>query len=671
MAEPTPVQFSKLYRDVFTEYLKPKHLTPNGDADVLNVLKTALQLEDELPGVNAINKMAYIPTRFGVEFKHIVNAHSAFIEMHRNKLTTLQELYENNAKDHKAANIWCCYMHAFLHGLDISPCGRNALIAALPIPDAEPYKALPYAQEAPPAVESLKKYFSDFTKALGALEKVAKAGYLNIASYDLVIEIVIDKIYVRYANGSHKNYVGKPFNIPQTIQNTYQVSLKSKTVEKALPSNIEQAAVPNQVKKLQEHIRSVKREILPKQYGLFQVTEGLAGLNKALSASVVLGFFVQNKAETELGQLSNDPVLNALQVVAGMYAPKGGLERHASQALSELEKLTNQKNLQPGKWISYFEQKGAGTALTLVRNVVINANTALAGVGAMFEFFNWMEADYKSDEIGKTAALLSMVGGLAIEGGIGALGILASTSTLSASTLTLLTGLSYATLGIDILLVGIAIIYNQFTPEDIELWAKHGFWGNSSNYWGEPNQEKAYEWTKERITAFKTQFDSSKFEYSNSQLITNDNVRLYRIEMQRYLNSTAEITLTLDTKNPRKIEVNYPGIYTEQDVQEIRIEKLVGHTMTMAYPTNENRQLTLEKEKIHIVTTFEKEGQATLTIQNETLPYMNIITYREDVDSGTIAYEELKAISIKVSVPRYQGNKSRKHSKYTTFVLKK
>ncbi|MBN6067308.1 hypothetical protein HYE54_00530, partial [Aggregatibacter actinomycetemcomitans] len=466
--EPAPINFSKLYREVFADCLKPEHLTANGDADVLNVLKAELQLEDELPGVNAINKMAYIPTRFGTQFKHLVNVHCAFIEKHRDKLSTLQRLYQDNGNDGGAANAWCCYMHGFVHGLDISPYGRNALIAALPLPDAPSYKAPPYAQQAPAAVESLKRYLSDLTKALGGLEKVAKAGYLNIASYDLVIDILIDKIYVRYASSSHKGYIGKPFSVPQTIRQTYQANLNSKEIEKILPSHRSQAALPKQVRNLQNHIRSLKTNLAPTQYGLFQLTEGLAGLNKALSASVILGFFVQNKAETELGQLGNDPFLASLQVIAGMYAPKGGLERHTSQALSELEQLTARKSLQQNKWISYFEQKGAGNMLTRIRNAIINVNTALAGVGAMFEFFNWVEADYKSDEVGKTAALLSMGGGLAIEGAIGALGVLAGSSTLSAGTLTLLTGLSYATLGIGIVLVTIGIIYNQFSPEDIE-----------------------------------------------------------------------------------------------------------------------------------------------------------------------------------------------------------
>lgn len=293
--EPAPIKFSQLYQKVFSDSINSEHLKANGDADVLNVLKAELQLEDELPGVNAINKMAYIPTRFGTFFKNVVNAHSAFIATHSNKLSALYDLYAGDPEDLEAASVWCCYMHGFLHGLDISPYGRNALIAALPIEDADAYKAPPYAQQATPAVESLKKYLSDFTKALGALEKAAKTGYLNIATYDLVIELVIDKIYVRYASSSYKGYVGKPFSVPQTIQATYQAKLNTKEIEKVLPTHRSQAAAPKHVKRLQENIRSLKVNMAPRQYGLFQVTEGLAGLNKALSASVVLGFLYKTK----------------------------------------------------------------------------------------------------------------------------------------------------------------------------------------------------------------------------------------------------------------------------------------------------------------------------------------------------------------------------------------
>ena len=669
--EPAPIKFSQLYQKVFSDYINSEHLKANGDADVLNVLKAELQLEDDLPGVNAINKMAYIPTRFGKFFKNVANAHSAFIATHSNKLSALYDLYDGNPEDIDAANAWCCYMHGFLHGLDISPYGRNALIATLPIEDADAYKAPPYAQQATPAVESLKKYLSDFTKALGALEKVAKTGYLNMATYDLVIELVIDKIYVRYASSSHKGYVGKPFSVPQTIRSTYQATLNTKEIEKILPTHRSQAAVPKHVKKLQESISSLKVDMAPRQYGLFQITEGLAGLNKALSASVALGFFVQNKAETELGKLGNDPFLASMQVIAGMYAPKGGLEQHTSQALTELEQLTSRKNLQQSKWISYFEQKGAGSALTRIRNAIINVNTGLAGIGAMFEFFNWVEADYKSDKVGKTAALLSMGGGLAIEGAIGSLGMLASSS-LSAGTLTLLTGLSYATLGIGIVLITIAIIYNYFAPEDIELWAENGFWGKSKLYWGEPNQEKAYEWLVKRPEVFQDQFDKSKFKYNNNLLVINDTVHFYRIEMQRYLKSVAEVVVTLDSANSRKILVNYPGIYTERDAQEIKIKTMIGYKDnkgSLYYQSNDNR-FELLLNKLDVIKKLETEGVASLTILNKKLPYLYTVNGNHPMGIGEVSYDELSSIELSVSVPNYQGNKYYKTSKQTKLRLK-
>lgn len=669
--EPAPIKFSQQYQKVFSDSINSEHLKANGDADVLNVLKAELQLEDDLPGVNAINKMAYIPTRFGKFFKNVANAHSAFIATHSNKLSTLYDLYDSNPEDIGAARAWCCYMHGFLHGLDISPYGRNALIAALPIEDADAYKAPPYAQQATSAVESLKKFFADFTKALGALEKVAKTGYLNIATYDLVIELVIDKIYIRYANSSHKSYVGESFNEPKIIRSTYQAKLSTKEIEKILPTHLSQAPLPKHIKALRENISSLKVEKAPRQYDLFQITERWAGLNKALSASVGLGFFVQNKAETELGKLGNDPFLASMQVIAGMYAPKGGLEQHTSQALTELEQLTSRKNLQQSKWISYFEQKGAGSTLTRIRNAIINVNTGLAGVGAMFEFFNWVEADYKSDEVGKTAALLSMGGGLAIEGAIGSLGMLAGSS-LSAGTLTLLTGLSYATLGIGIVLITIAIIYNYFAPEDIELWAENGFWGKSKLYWGTPNQKKAYEWMVKRPDVFKEQFDSSKFEYSNNQLIINDSVHFYRIEMQRYLKSVAELVVTLDSANPRKILVNYPGIYTEHDAQEIKIKTMVGYKDnkgSLYYQSNDDR-FELLLNKLDVIKKLETEGVASLTILNEKLPYLYTINGNHAMGIGEVSYDELSSIELSVSIPNYQGNKYYKTSKQTKLRLK-
>ncbi|WP_386695068.1 hypothetical protein [Lonepinella sp. MS14435] len=62
---------------------------------------------------------------------------------------------------------------------------------------------------------------------------------------------------------------------------------------------------------------------------------------------------------------------------------------------------------------------------------------------------------------------------------------------------------------------------------------------------------------------------------------------------------------------------------------------------------------------------------ASLTIQDERLPYMSFTTYSDEVDSGTIRYEELLTLRVQVSVPNYSGNKYRKKSRFTNLVLKK
>ena len=143
--------------------------------------------------------------------------------------------------------------------------------------------------------------------------------------------------------------------------------------------------------------------------------------------------------------------------------------------------------------------------------------------------------------------------------------------------------------------------------------------------------------------------------------------------MQRYLKSVAEVIVSLDSSNPRKILVSYPGIYTAQDAKAIRIDRMEGYAKNVkkVYPSYEDWRLSIEKEKLHTTTEFEQEGVAGITIHDERLPYMNITTYSEDVDEGAIPYEDLLALSVQVSVPNYQGNKYRKKSKLTKLVLKK
>ncbi|MDG2918563.1 hypothetical protein P7M46_11200 [Bisgaard Taxon 10/6] len=142
--------------------------------------------------------------------------------------------------------------------------------------------------------------------------------------------------------------------------------------------------------------------------------------------------------------------------------------------------------------------------------------------------------------------------------------------------------------------------------------------------------------------------------------------------MQRYFNSGAEIVITLDKTDKHKLLIAYPGIYTEQDAKAIKIRRITGiaKNTKQVYPSWEDWRLSLEQNKIRYTLTFEQEGLAGLRIENDKLPYMNITIYSEEVDSGTIPYEELLAISIQVSVPNYSGNKYRKKSQITKLVLK-
>ncbi|MDG2942784.1 hypothetical protein, partial [Exercitatus varius] len=663
-----PKAFPEFYKTAFSDYLNAEHLKTNGDNDIFNLLKSELELDDELPGVNAINKMAYVPSRFGTPFKYLVNAHSAFILSQRQKLTALYDIYRTGSEDAKAVEAWCYYMHGLCHGLDISAYGRNALIAALPIPDErEPFNLPPYSQQSPNATEALKTFFSNLSKELDGITKVAQNVGFNIAAYDLFVEIIVDKVYVRYAGKAHKKYAGSTFRLAEQILETYEVNLSSGKITPKGATTINPAKVPNHVKRLEERtkmvLQRVKKTPVPRQYELFQVTDKLAGLSKMLSGTVVLSFFTENNKQTWEGELANHPVLNSLHVIAGLYAPKGGLERHTAQALSDLDMVLTNQNLKQAKWLSYYNQRGIGSALTRIRNAIMNTNTALAGIGALFELGNWAEADYKGDGIGKTAALLGMSGGLAIEGAIGALGLLAG-SKMAAGTVAVLTGLSYAVLGIGVVLITLAVIYDYFTPEDIELWMQNGFWGNSENYWGEAVSDKGYEWSEERSKVFKKNiFDRSLFVYTaDGQLKEIPAVNYYHIEMQRYFNSGAEVIITLDKTDKHKLLIAYPGIYTEQDAKAIKIRRITGiaKNTKQVYPSWEDWRLSLEQNKIRYTLTFEQEGLAGLRIENDKLPYMNITIYSEEVDMGEYPYEELLALEIEVSVPHFRDSKYEK-----------
>ena len=138
------------------------------------------------------------------------------------------------------------------------------------------------------------------------------------------------------------------------------------------------------------------------------------------------------------------------------------------------------------------------------------------------------------------------------------------------------------------------------------------------------------------------------------------------------LKSVAELVVTLDSANPRKILVNYPGIYTEHDAQEIKIKTMVGYKDnkgSLYYQSNDDR-FELLLNKLDVIKKLETEGVASLTILNEKLPYLYTINGNHAMGIGEVSYDELSSIELSVSIPNYQGNKYYKTSKQTKLRLK-
>lgn len=105
------------------------HLGKSSDNDVIELLKTALDLEN-IPGINPINKLATLPGLYGRSFLNLVGVHIALAVKGNNlaRLQTLLALTQKGSMD--AANAFCLYSHGLLWGINQSSYGQNLLINA-------------------------------------------------------------------------------------------------------------------------------------------------------------------------------------------------------------------------------------------------------------------------------------------------------------------------------------------------------------------------------------------------------------------------------------------------------------------------------------------------------------------------------------------------------------
>ena len=117
----------------YKEYTKvaPIHLKKDSHNDIFSSLIRELKLED-IPGENAIHKMANLPGLYGIHFKHVAETHIKLINTNYRRFESLFSLLDKEDETSAyIANAFCLFTHGLLWGLDVSSYGFNACVTAL------------------------------------------------------------------------------------------------------------------------------------------------------------------------------------------------------------------------------------------------------------------------------------------------------------------------------------------------------------------------------------------------------------------------------------------------------------------------------------------------------------------------------------------------------------
>ncbi|OOF54841.1 hypothetical protein BKL49_11870 [Rodentibacter myodis] len=188
-------------------------------------------------------------------------------------------------------------------------------------------------------------------------------------------------------------------------------------------------------------------------------------------------------------------------------------------------------------------------------------------------------------------------------------------------------------------MIFVGIIFSTLKKEDIELWIKNGYWGDSETYWGEVVDE--FKWKNKRASfeVFKDAvFDASLFNAkTNNQIL-----EYFRIEMQRYFQFKEDIILSKWSAN--SILIQHPVIMNNELAQSIKVEKLTI-----------NHYWNYEKQPSRIE--YIEPGKALLHFNT---PWQGLVLINtEDPLYTTINEAQVHTINIKVSMSDYQGSESR------------
>ena len=624
------------------------HLLPDSHSDIFNVIANDLELDiANIKGINAVHKMARIPNLYGKPFKNMacVMAHHIHDSLQprllalRNILTPPSVLSNPPQPSQMAASNWCWFMHGAFFGLDFSPYGRNAITTTLDSIDTS-FKFPPEEQEDKSLTDLLKSSLTNLRSVLGVLTLLAEAKSFDMAAYDLFVDLIVEKSYIKDFRGKRGE-----IKLHEQIRRVYQVNPYTQkiTLMDNGKNHANKPKVPRDMKKVSERFKlqydnQGSPSISRSHYSdteIFATSKILSGLSKLLGFTPIFNYFSENNKKTTEGRLANDPTLAlALTLFDNLNTSESTLKQYSDQFTRKMKAAIKAN---PHREIINIEAAQVAEKIDprfmRFKHTLMSAGTLLAGLNALVSYGNWKEAKYKGDNYAAYGALLNGTGGLLTYASSEALGILAGKQTALISRLMWFARFN---LYLGIAMIALGIVFSLLEREDIEIWIENGFWGKSKNYWGEP--VGLYQWNDNRVNPkkFLDQFTQS------TRLNTSQIYSSYQIEMQRYFQFKAEILLSKNSNS--SIAVEHPSIMNNEIAQSIKVERLLI-----------NEYWLYSGQPIHIE--YRNEGKAILHFLT---PWKNLLLRVSDEPMYETFYEhQVKTIKIKVSMLDYQGSKSR------------
>lgn len=659
---PLPVAKEITLAQSYKEYTKvaPIHLKKDSHNDIFSSLIRELKLED-IPGENAIHKMANLPGLYGIHFKHVAETHIKLINTNYRRFESLFSLLDKEDETSAyIANAFCLFTHGLLWGLDVSSYGFNACVTALGKSLGEelnPIKPLVSND----TVQLLQNIVKLFGKSLEVLEALAKRTVFSIAAYDLVVDVLITK-HSALANPNNLTKVGKGGHLVHW-KRVYEVNPLAKrythTDQFIASSKRIKGDVVNNI---------TWKNSLPNEYAHFNVGNGLILLQ---TFEVFLGFFNTQQYRTKAGQIANDPFLAAALALAGSKSTP--ILDNFKAKIDKSRKDITPKLVNPGiathphkqnLKLTNFKITSLSDApmLRQITSSLVSANTALVFLNTLVEYGNWYEARYKNDVLGQNAAMLRGFGGVIFSSSYGVLGLLAENALMASGIATA------ATVGLWIggAAVVIGVILGAFSKDDMDSWMENSFWGGSPNYWGNPI--RGYEWDRKRIDDFLDLVKKSQFQYienTNGLSLSEASQEVfknYEIELQRYFAFKENIKLS-KYESPNAVLVEHSSINNNAMAQSIRVDSQITVMTEYAHYSS-----TQQPERI----VFIENGKAVIYFPSlwKGISWEITGTRKEKAKMETIDPSSVKSIRLKVYLADYQGSDGKINSGLTTIPMK-